>query len=100
MPPQTENLKLQFEILAKRKGDTNFTRLKDDAVIASEVDDYLVVARPLSGAICIFFKSIPPGKLNGFSRKTIHPDFPLAQIRLPQEALSKSLPWKMIVFST
>jgi hypothetical protein len=46
MPMHYENPKLQFEILAKHKGETNFNLFRDGDSLASGVDDYLIVARP------------------------------------------------------
>jgi serine/threonine protein kinase len=49
-PPQ-----LQFNILARRQGAVDFSQLQDADTLASRVDDYLLVARPLSkGHLYIF----------------------------------------------
>ncbi len=55
--------RLQLEIAAKRHGDTNFTTLEDGAILASEIDLYVIVARPLSPGYLYMFQVDSAGKL-------------------------------------
>jgi hypothetical protein len=53
---------LQFEILAKRKGEQNFSILKNGDALASTVDDYLIAARPMSPGYLYIFQVDSSGK--------------------------------------
>jgi hypothetical protein len=55
--------KLQFEILAKRKAAASFGLLADGDALASEADDYLIVARPLTAGYLYVFQVDSSGKI-------------------------------------
>ncbi|MBI4327137.1 MAG: hypothetical protein HY674_18025, partial [Chloroflexi bacterium] len=63
-PPPAGALRpqLQFEILAKRQAETSFNPLPDGDTLASEVDDYLVVVRPMSAGYLYLFQVDSSGK--------------------------------------
>lgn len=53
--PRFERPQLQFGVLARRQGETQFKALKDGDSLASGVDDYLLIARPLTtGYLYVF----------------------------------------------
>jgi len=61
---QTERPRLQFEILAKPQGTASFRILNDGDTLASGVDDYLIVARPLSAGWLYVFQVDTSGKVD------------------------------------
>ncbi len=56
---------LQFTIVAKQKGETTFSALKDGDALASEADDYLFVVRPWSTGYLYVFQVDASGKTQG-----------------------------------
>ena len=61
-PLQAERPTLQIEILARREGQTAFSRLKDGDTLASRKDDYFVALRPLSAGFLYVFQVDSTGK--------------------------------------
>jgi hypothetical protein len=64
-PPPTEQYskpRLDLGIVARRKGAPKFNALKDGESLASEVDDYCVVGRALSGGYLYVFQVDSSGK--------------------------------------
>jgi hypothetical protein len=61
-PPGTSVPKLQFGLVAKRKGDAGFTVVSDGSTLTSEVDDYRVVGRALSAGYLYIFQVDVSGK--------------------------------------
>ncbi len=53
---------LQFQLLAKRKGDAGFRPLRDGDALASEVDDYLFVTRSSAPGYLYVFQVDSTGK--------------------------------------
>lgn len=62
--PSTEFVKpqLQFEIKARRKGETDFSPLKDGDALTSDVDEYSIEAHPLSAGYLYIFQVDASGK--------------------------------------
>ena len=61
---QFANPKLGFDILSKRKGEIDFSPLKDGDALASEVDDYQIVAHPLTNGYLYIYQEDTSGKID------------------------------------
>lgn len=58
----TPSPRLQIDVLARRAGEKTFSPLKDGDALASEVDSYLVVLRPLTKGYLYVFQVDSVGK--------------------------------------
>jgi hypothetical protein len=58
--------KLELQLLAKRKSETEFHRLNDGDLLASEVDDYLMLARASVRGYLYIFQVDSAGKTDWF----------------------------------
>ena len=61
-PSQAQRPALQLEILARRVGETTFSRLDDGHTLASQTDDYFIALRPLSPGFLYIFQVDSLGK--------------------------------------
>jgi len=61
-PAQYVHPGLQLEILVKHAGQAAFSKVSDGDSITSEKDDYLIVARPLTGGYLYIFQVDSEGK--------------------------------------
>ena len=72
--PSTEFVKpqLQFEIKARRKGETDFSPLKDGDALTSDVDEYSIRRTRSRLVTFTFSRWTPPAKRSGYFRRTTH----------------------------
>ena len=70
----TARAALQIDLEARRRGEREFTRLKDGDTLTSRVDDYRVVAKALSPGYLYLFQVDAAGKIDWlFPRNTTSP---------------------------